>query len=122
MSGTEASVERVHPRHRLDPVIHSPVRLSIMACLAAAERAEFGFVRDAVEVSDSLLSKQVTTLADAGYVKVKKGYVGKYPRTWLSLSTAGRRALDAHLAALTAIVTAAPSAAVGAEAGPTESH
>jgi hypothetical protein len=72
-----------HPRHRLDPVIHSPVRLSIVACLAAAERAEFGFVRDTVEVSDSVLSKQVTVLAEAGYVQVRKGYVGKRPRTWL---------------------------------------
>lgn len=105
-----------HPRHRLDPVIHSPVRLSIMACLTAADRAEFGFVRDAVEVSDSVLSKQISTLEEAGYVSVKKGYVGKYPRTWLSITGAGRRAFDAHLGALTAIVStpAAPDpAAVG---------
>ena len=94
-----------HPRHRLDPLIHSPVRLSIMACLAAAERAEFGFVRDTVEVSDSMLSKQVSTLEEAGYVKVKKGYVGKYPRTWLSLTAAGRRAFDGHLNTLATMVS-----------------
>lgn len=98
--------QRGHPRHRLDSAIQSPVRLSIMACLAASERAEFGFVRDTVEVSDSVLSKQVSNLEAAGYVKVKKGYVGKFPRTWLSLTAAGRRAFDAHLGALTAIVTA----------------
>jgi DNA-binding MarR family transcriptional regulator len=92
-----------HPRHRLEPVLHSPVRLSIVACLAAAEKAEFGFVRDTVEISDSALSKQVSILENAGYVKAKKGYVGKFPRTWLSMTAAGRRAFDAHLAALTAI-------------------
>ena len=92
-----------HPRHRLDPVIHSPVRLSIMACLAAADKAEFGFVRDTVEVSDSVLSRQVTLLAEAGYVRPRKGYVGKRPRTWLSLTATGRSAYEAHLAALTAI-------------------
>lgn len=92
-----------HPRHRLDPLIHAPVRLSIVACLAAADKAEFSFVRDTVEVSDSVLSKQVTLLADAGYVRVRKGYVGKRPRTWLSLTPEGRQAFDGHVAALTAI-------------------
>ncbi len=93
-----------HPRHRLDDVIHSPVRFSIVATLAGADNAEFSFVRDTVDVSDSVLSKQVSTLEAAGYVKVKKGYVGKRPRTWLSLTAAGRRAFERHLAALRDIV------------------
>jgi DNA-binding MarR family transcriptional regulator len=91
-----------HPRHQLDELIHSPVRMSIVATLAA-DRAEFAFVRDTVEITDSALSKQVATLEKAGYVKVIKGYVGKRPRTWLSLSTAGRAAYERHLAALRAI-------------------
>jgi DNA-binding MarR family transcriptional regulator len=114
MTAADRADESAHPRHRLDPVIHSPVRLSIVACLAAAERAEFGFVRDTVEVSDSVLSKQVSNLDEVGYVKVKKGYVGKFPRTWLSLTPAGRRAFDAHLGALAAIVspTSTPNVAL----------
>ena len=98
---------RAHPRHRLDEVIHPPVRFSIVAVLAEADSAVFAFVRDAVEVSDSVLSKQVSTLETAGYVKVRKGYVGKRPRTWLSLTTAGRTAFTAHLAALAAIASGA---------------
>jgi len=47
-----------------------------------------------------VLSKQVATLESAGYVKVKKGYVGKRPRTWLSLTATGRAAFERHLAAL----------------------
>jgi DNA-binding MarR family transcriptional regulator len=92
-----------HPRHELDEVIHSPVRLSIVATLAAADKAEFAFVRDTVEITDSALSKQITTLENAGYVKVIKGYVGKRPRTWLALSKDGRQAYARHLAALRAI-------------------
>ncbi len=98
-----------HPRHRLDEVIHAPVRFSIMATLVAVDRAEFAFVRDTVEISDSVLSKQVSVLEQAGYVKVKKGYVGKRPRTWLSLSPAGRTAYAAHLAVLTRIAQAVAS-------------
>lgn len=92
-----------HARFRLDEVIHAPVRFSIVAALARVDQAEFSAVRDAVQVSDSVLSKQVSLLEQAGYVIVKKGYVGKRPRTWLSLSTAGDAALRRHLAALRAI-------------------
>ncbi|RCV48449.1 winged helix-turn-helix domain-containing protein [Marinitenerispora sediminis] len=98
-----------HPRHELDEVIHSPVRLSIAATLAAVDKAEFAFVRDSVEITDSALSKQVATLEKAGYVTVTKGYVGKRPRTWLALSEEGRRAFERHLAALRAIAEGRPA-------------
>ncbi|MBG0815144.1 transcriptional regulator [Planomonospora sp. ID82291] len=88
----------------LDPVIHAPVRLQIVALLAAADEAEFGFVRDQVGVSDSVLSKHASALEGAGYVEIRKGYVGKRPRTWLKLSAPGRGAYLAHVAALQAIV------------------
>ncbi len=87
-------------RQRLDDVIHAPVRFSIVAALASVDEAEFAAVREAVDVSDSVLSKAASLLEQAGYVKVKKGYVGKRPRTWLSLTRTGRTAYAAHLAAL----------------------
>lgn len=96
-----------HPRYHLDEVIHAPVRLSIVAALAAAENADFRFVRDTVEVSDSALSKQITTLENAGYVQVRKGSVGRRPRTYLSLTPEGRAAYRRHLAALRAIAAGA---------------
>jgi DNA-binding MarR family transcriptional regulator len=99
MSPKKAQV-KTHARHRLDEVIHSPVRFSIVSARASVDQAEFGVVRDTVEVSDSVLSKQVATLEGAGYVKVTKGYVGKRPRTWLSLTRAGRAAFTGHLVAL----------------------
>ena len=95
--------EALHPRHRLDDVIHQPIRFSIIATLAASSEAEFGFVRDTVQVSDSVLSKQVAVLENAGYVHVKKGYIGKRPRTWLRLTDQGRTAFAAHLDALRTI-------------------
>ena len=113
MSGARPEATEAHPRHRLDDVIHAPVRLSVVAALAAVERADFKEVRDAVEVSDSVLSKAVATLEAAGYVGVAKGRVGRRPRTWLTVTADGRRALADHLAALSAIAAgeALPSAA-----------
>jgi DNA-binding transcriptional ArsR family regulator len=98
-----------HPRYRLDDAIHAPVRLSIMSALAAADRVDFRFLRELVEVSDSLLSKHMTLLEDAGYVEVTKGYHGKRPRTWFTLTGNGRAAFDAYLAALHEIVGTAAS-------------
>ncbi len=78
-----------HPRHELDKIIHSPVRLSIIASLEAAGETDFAFLRDTLEISDSLLSKHIATLEAAGYVKVVKGSAGRRPVTWFSLTDAG---------------------------------
>ncbi|TMD31270.1 MAG: transcriptional regulator [Chloroflexi bacterium] len=95
-----------HPRHALDDLLGHPVRFSMVALLAAADRVEFSFARDHVEVSDSVLSKQMSALEQAGYIKVRKGFVGKRPRTWLSLTGEGRRVFARHLAALREIAAA----------------
>ena len=89
------------------------MRFSIAALLAAASKVEFSFVRDHVEVTDSILSKQVSAMEQAGYVKVEKGHVGKRPRTWLSLTKDGRRTFQRHMAALREIAQANGVGAVG---------
>lgn len=92
-----------HPRHTLDDLLQHGVRLSVLAALRDVESAEFKLVRDTLQVSDSVLSKQMTLLESAGYLTVRKGHVGKRPRTWLSLAPQGRAAFTRHLAALRAI-------------------
>ena len=100
-----------HPRHDLDDALSNGVRLSITAALQDVERAEFALVRDSVEITDSVLSKQCALLESIGYIEVTKGRVGRRPRTWLALTPAGREALSGHLAALSAIagLPAAPA-------------
>lgn len=95
----------------LDGVIHHPTRLTLVAFLSACDEAEFAAVRDGCRVSDSALSKNASALEAAGYLRVRKGHVGKRPRTWLSLTPAGRQALARHLAALQDLVDAARGAA-----------
>ncbi|MEU7164032.1 transcriptional regulator [Streptomyces morookaense] len=89
-----------------DTVLLDPTRLTIVSLLAGVDWSEFGWLRESADVSASALSKQVSTLEAKGYVKVKKGYVGKRPRTWVSLSDAGRGALEGHVAALQQVVEA----------------
>ena len=84
---------------RLDEIIHPVTRLSICGLLAAGPQwAEFSVVRDTVGVSDSVLSKQSRILEDAGYLEVRKGAVGRRPRTWFRLTPEGRTAFTQHLA------------------------
>jgi DNA-binding MarR family transcriptional regulator len=85
---------------RFDPVIHPSPRLQICGLLAAVDAMEFAAVRDDVRVSDSVLSKHVKQLEDAGYVRVHKATVASRQRTSLSLTKEGRRAFDAHVAEL----------------------
>lgn len=84
-----------------DPVIHAPGRLQICAILSSVDDAEFAMVRDAIAVSDSVMSKHVKQLEEAGYVAVSKAAAGGRQRTWLSLTPSGRAAFKAHVAELT---------------------
>jgi DNA-binding MarR family transcriptional regulator len=93
-----------HPRHDLAEIIHAPVRLSVMAVLARVDKADFRFLRDTVEVSDSLLSKHLSTLQAAGYVGIVKAGSGRRPRTWVSLTPTGEAAFTAYKQALRRIV------------------
>jgi DNA-binding MarR family transcriptional regulator len=94
-----------HPTQALDDVVHHRTRLGILAVLREVDRAEFGYLRDALGLTDGNLSRHLRTLEAAGHIQVHKGYQGKRPRTWLRLTTQGTKALDQELAALRALVT-----------------
>ncbi|MDY0816000.1 transcriptional regulator [Kitasatospora purpeofusca] len=94
----------------LDPLLQHPTRLTVVAFLGGCIEAEFSAVRDYCQVSDSVLSKAAGALEEAGYLSVKKGYVGKRPRTWLAATRAGRRALADHLGVLQRLAAAAEAA------------
>ncbi|MFU8874814.1 winged helix-turn-helix domain-containing protein [Micromonospora sp. SL4-19] len=94
---------------RFDELIHAPTRLSLVSLLAATEWAEFRYLREQLGLSDSALSKQLSILEQAGYVEIRKSFVGKRPRTSAKLSRQGRGAFDGHVAALQQIVAQAGS-------------
>lgn len=85
---------------RIESDLGNPTRLGIVASLKNRDRAEFKLLRDSLGVSDSVLSRHISALEKAGMVEVKKGYVGKRPRTWVSISSEGSTRLDNHVQAL----------------------
>ncbi|WP_095012853.1 transcriptional regulator [Tsuneonella mangrovi] len=94
----------------LDTTLHAPARLQIAAVLARVKEAEFATLRDIVDVSDSVLSKHLSALGDAGYVKLRKAPLDGRQRTWASLTRAGAKAFRAHMAALHELAAAAQNA------------
>jgi DNA-binding transcriptional ArsR family regulator len=92
-----------------DEVIHAPTRLAIVSLLAPTRWADFKFIRDRAGLTDSALSKQLSILEEAGYVTIRKAFVGKRPRTSASLSKHGRAAFKGHVTALQQIVASAGS-------------
>ena len=85
---------------QFDAVIHAPGRLQICAILSGVDDAEFAMVRDAIKVSDSVMSKHLKQLEEAGYVKLSKAAENGRQRTWISLTATGRKAFAAHVAEL----------------------
>ena len=87
-----------------DELIHPSTRLSIVAILASTDWADFSFVRDRLELSDSALSKQFATLEEAGYLKIERPLSEHRRRVRVALTDTGRRAFEGHVAALQAVI------------------
>ncbi|HNM98158.1 MAG TPA: transcriptional regulator [Marmoricola sp.] len=84
-----------------DPLIHEPNRLQICGLLSGLTEAEFAVIRESLGVADSVTSKHLKALEEAGYVTTSKRTLsGSRPRTWVRLTRAGRRAFAGHVAEL----------------------
>jgi DNA-binding MarR family transcriptional regulator len=86
-----------------DEVIHQSTRLKIAATLKAlppGEPLEFGRLKAILGATDGNMATHLGALERAGYIAVEKDFVGKKPRTRVSLTREGRRAFDRHVAYL----------------------
>ena len=88
------------PTPAFDAVIHAPGRLQICAILSSIDNAEFAMLRDAIKVSDSVMSKHLKQLEEVGHVTLTKAAENGRQRTWVALTPAGRKAFAAHVAEL----------------------
>ena len=78
----------------IDPVIHAPARLKVLAVLAAVETADFLFVLQQTGLTKGNLSSHMSKLEEAGYIDVQKEIKDKRPHTMLSLTEQGRAAFE----------------------------
>ena len=85
---------------KLDPLLHSELRLAVMSILAGVESADFTFIKKQTGATAGNLSVQIDKLAAAGYISVAKGFKGKMPCTTCSITPTGQDAFSGYVSAL----------------------
>jgi DNA-binding HxlR family transcriptional regulator len=89
---------------QLDDVIHSRIRLALMALLISVEEAEFNFLKEKVNATDGNLSVHLKKLEEASYISVKKEFVDRKPKTVYSLTKTGIKAFELYVAQLEKLI------------------
>ncbi len=93
------------PLNGFSPLLQAPARLQIMALLSHAQDAEFQRLRDVTGCSDSVMSKHLSALAEAGLIRVHKAPLDGRSRTWATMTRTGRATFAAHVDALRTIIS-----------------
>jgi DNA-binding MarR family transcriptional regulator len=91
----------------LDPVIHAPARLQIMATLAAlpdGDALSFTRLQDMIGLTPGNLITHLRKLENADYLTTQKTGTGPASRTSVALTHQGRAALDAYTKTLRSLL------------------
>ena len=91
----------------LDPIIHQPARLQIMAALCQLKeghRVDFTYLKESLALTDGNLGAHLATLESKGYIAVDKEFISRRPKTFVAVTPAGRVAFASHVAALQSIL------------------
>lgn len=84
----------------LDPLLHSQLRLSIISLLISVKEADFSFLKEKTGATAGNLSVQITKLAEADYITVKKEFRDNYPLTSCIITKRGIKAFEEYVAAI----------------------
>lgn len=85
---------------KLDPLLHSELRLAVMSLLVELEEADFVYLRENTQATAGNLSVQLDKLSEAGYISVEKTFEGKKPRTICRITSVGLQAFENYVDAL----------------------
>jgi DNA-binding MarR family transcriptional regulator len=82
---------------QLDEIIHSRIRLAIMAVLVTIDEAEFNFLKEKVNATDGNLSTHLKKLEEAGYIAVQKSFENRKPISRYLLTVKGKKAFEIYI-------------------------
>lgn len=91
------------PIEGLDPVIHQPARLEIMAYLYKNRQAAFTEIRDTLRLTAGNLQQHGEKLKEVGYVEIGKVLVGIFEVRW-RITPAGDAAFEAYVESMRRLV------------------
>jgi len=90
---------------KLNPLLHSELRLAVMSILVGVDEAGFVYIRKQTGATAGNLSVQLDKLSEAGYIAVEKGFKGKKPCTTCRVTEAGISAFSEYVAVLMDYIT-----------------
>lgn len=82
---------------QLDEIIHSRIRLAVMAVLISVDEAEFTFLKEKVNATDGNLSTHLKKLEEAGYLAVNKSFENRKPVSRYMLTQKGKKAFEIYV-------------------------
>lgn len=85
---------------KLDPILHSELRLAVMSILIGVDHADFTYLKKQTGATSGNLSVQIDKLMTAGYITVEKGFKGKMPHTTCKITPVGQEAFESYVKAL----------------------
>lgn len=85
---------------KLDPLLHSELRLAVMSVLVDLEEADFVYLRESTGATAGNLSVQIDKLTNAGYISVEKGFKGRKPQTICRITPVGLKAFEDYVEAI----------------------
>lgn len=89
-----------HPADGLDDTVHQRHRLGVLVVLAETKKADFGYLKTSLGLTDGNLGRHLQVLEEAGFIRLDKVHEQRRPRTWVTITRTGRDALAAELAIL----------------------
>ncbi|MCY7349682.1 MAG: transcriptional regulator [Cytophagaceae bacterium] len=93
----------------LNKAFENRVRLGIMSVLMVNAWADFNVLKDTLDLTDGNLASHLAALEKAGYLVLRKGFIGRKPNTSFQATEAGRVAFKEHLDALETLIRQTPA-------------
>ena len=89
---------------KLNPILHSELRLAIISLLMTNKKSEFNFLLEKTKASKGNLSVQLKKLKEAKYITVEKSFRDNYPLTTCKISIKGRLAFEEYVEGLKSFI------------------
>jgi DNA-binding MarR family transcriptional regulator len=97
-----------HISLKLDKAFHQKARLGIVSILMVKKEAEFNYLKARLKMTDGNLSSHLSQLEKMKYVRIKKKFEKKRPKTLCVLTDKGRLAFKSYLNQLEEIILSIP--------------
>jgi DNA-binding PadR family transcriptional regulator len=94
----------------LDTVVHGPVRLGTMTALRIDKELDFTTLKKRLRVTDGSLGVHLQKLEEIDYIRSKKTFVKRRPKTTYRLTIRGKRALAEYLESMHKLLDAVEQA------------